>query len=324
MSGAPSSNTNTLVVGLSGPSSSGKTTLARLLRQIFSITTNKISLRLFILHEDDFYKTDKLIPRNTFSSAEHGTRELDDWDCVESLDLPLLKRVMTHVKDHGALPSDFASKEDQNTIGESGVSDDVIESCRREIEAWLGHLPLPSPSPSPSPGEGTSPPPSLTICLLDGFLLYPDPHSPADSQERQLYEILRPLLSLKLFVPSTRALTIERRTKRTGYVTLEGFWADPPGYVEDVVWPNYRRDHGWLFSNTDAGAVKADVKELVDEGRVNRDVAAQAGILVGPGSGGASLGEILPWAVERVKEVVGRDVIGRQMRGLMEGFMMGR
>jgi nicotinamide/nicotinate riboside kinase len=51
-----------LIVGLSGPSSSGKTTLARLLRSIFNIAasaqTNHNSITLFILHEDDFYKTD--------------------------------------------------------------------------------------------------------------------------------------------------------------------------------------------------------------------------------------------------------------------------
>lgn len=40
-----------LVVGLSGASSSGKTTLARLLRDIFPNT--------FVLHEDDFYKEEK-------------------------------------------------------------------------------------------------------------------------------------------------------------------------------------------------------------------------------------------------------------------------
>lgn len=38
----------TVVIGISGCSSSGKTTLARLLRDIFPET--------FILHEDDFYK----------------------------------------------------------------------------------------------------------------------------------------------------------------------------------------------------------------------------------------------------------------------------
>ena len=37
-----------VIVGVSGASSSGKTTLARLLRDIFPNT--------FVLHEDDFYK----------------------------------------------------------------------------------------------------------------------------------------------------------------------------------------------------------------------------------------------------------------------------
>lgn len=41
----------TLIVSLSGCSSSGKTTLARLLRDIFPDT--------FILHEDDFYKPEE-------------------------------------------------------------------------------------------------------------------------------------------------------------------------------------------------------------------------------------------------------------------------
>ncbi len=54
--------TKTLIVGLSGPSSSGKTTVARLLRSVFNIAasaeTNHHSVTLFILHEDDFYKTD--------------------------------------------------------------------------------------------------------------------------------------------------------------------------------------------------------------------------------------------------------------------------
>jgi len=39
-----------IIVGISGCSSSGKTTLARLLRDIFPNT--------FILHEDDFYKAE--------------------------------------------------------------------------------------------------------------------------------------------------------------------------------------------------------------------------------------------------------------------------
>lgn len=45
---AAASDKRALVVGISGCSSSGKTTLARLLRDIFPSS--------LILHEDDFYK----------------------------------------------------------------------------------------------------------------------------------------------------------------------------------------------------------------------------------------------------------------------------
>jgi len=46
-----------LIVGISGCSSSGKTTLARLLRDIFPNT--------FILHEDDFYR-----PENEYDTID--------------------------------------------------------------------------------------------------------------------------------------------------------------------------------------------------------------------------------------------------------------
>lgn len=50
----------TIVIGLSGPSSSGKTTLARHLRSIFDLTPSPpaSAIKTSILHEDDFYKTD--------------------------------------------------------------------------------------------------------------------------------------------------------------------------------------------------------------------------------------------------------------------------
>jgi uridine kinase len=58
---------STLIIGLSGPSSSGKSTLARLLRSVFNIALRDRTLKLFILHEDDFYKPDDQIPVYSFS-----------------------------------------------------------------------------------------------------------------------------------------------------------------------------------------------------------------------------------------------------------------
>lgn len=317
------SNSNTphqtLLVGLSGPSSSGKTTLARLLRQIFNSNHNnnksnnttsssaslspetERSLRLFILHEDDFYKTDTLIPVKTITSAEHGTRDLQDWDCAESLDLPLLKSTLEHIKRHSALPEDMFSKEDQNTVGESGVSDEVVTEYSRQIGLWMSQLQLRQGEKGKLEGKTGS----VVICLFDGFLVYPDPKSESGSLEHELHEALQGLLDVKLFVSGTRELTIERRSKRSGYVTLEGFWADPPGYVEDVVWPNYRWDHAWLFRREGKGEDDGrTTMQAVDAGRVNRLTAEEAGILVGPGNGDAHLREIVPWAIDRLKEAV--------------------
>src|SRR4051812_12533523 len=76
----------------------------------------------------------------------------------------------------------------------------------------------------------------LKVCLLDGFLLY----SP------QMGTVME-TIDVKLFLGVSRAKATERREARDGYVTLEGFWKDPPGYVDKIVWPNYAEAHAWLF-----------------------------------------------------------------------------
>ena len=95
---------NCLLLGISGPSSSGKTTLARLLRDIYP--------NAFILHEDDFYKTDTDIPL-------HPETGLQDWDCLEAIDLPALESALTFIRREGMPPPEFVSKEDKNLVGES-------------------------------------------------------------------------------------------------------------------------------------------------------------------------------------------------------------
>lgn len=60
-------------------------------------------------------------------------------------------------------------------------------------------------------------------------------------------------------------------------MTLEGFWEDPPGYVDNIVWPNYVEDHKWMFEDEDVeGKLKADVVEQMSincqEGGVDIDM----------------------------------------------------
>jgi nicotinamide/nicotinate riboside kinase len=105
----------------------------------------------------------------------------------------------------------------------------------------------------------------------------------------------------------------QRRESRTGYVTIEGFWADPPGYFDKIVWPNYARtaeypslclqpnvwvqvnDHKYLFTDED---VEGDIRPEVDQQRrihtpVRLDTSAE---------------ETLQWAVDiLIKELQGQQ-----------------
>lgn len=148
---------------------------------------------------------------------------------------------------------------------------------RAKVQTWLepdqpGHELLRLPPSSHQSSAPPHPPSSsdnnnttttttqqgLKICILDGFLLY----SPAMSSAG-----IMSLLDIKFFLLVSRAKATQRREARDGYVTVEGFWTDPPGYVDKIVWPNYVAEHKWLFENEDVdGEAKLDAKVLEERG----------------------------------------------------------
>ena len=204
----------TLIVGISGPSSSGKTTLSRHLRDILPGT--------FILHEDDFYKPDGEIP-------EHDG--VADWDCLESLDLDALRKALKHIRSHGVPPPELVSKEDLNSVGDSGVDHSVVADLKQRAAEFA---------------EART---GIRVAIVDGFLLF--------SEEMK---DVRDLFDVKLFLRTDYATAKTRREARKGYVTIEGFWEDPPGYVDRIVWPNYVKDHAFLFEGDDVqGSPKEDL-----------------------------------------------------------------
>ncbi|EME49936.1 hypothetical protein DOTSEDRAFT_164780 [Dothistroma septosporum NZE10] len=210
MAEASESDSRAVILGISGVSSSGKTTLARLLRDIFP--------RAFILHEDDFYKTDAEIPVNKDGVA--------DWDCLESINVPAFQKALQYIRQNGMSPPDFTSKEDQNSVGQVNVDRTAIEDLKWKASKWM---------------FADAPP----IAIIDGFLLYSEG-----------MKSVRDLFDIKLFLRTDYQTAKSRREARSGYVTLEGFWEDPPGYVDNVVWPNYVKDHAFLFQG---GHVEGDL-----------------------------------------------------------------
>ncbi|WPG98208.1 Hypothetical protein R9X50_00099500 [Acrodontium crateriforme] len=196
----PKPDQNAILVGLSGVSSSGKTTLARILCDIFP--------NALILHQDDFFKTDSLIP------VENGVQ---NWDCFEAIDLPAFLSAVKYARQYGEMPLNFRSIQDQDSADSMSIDPKILEEMK-------------------SRASNTSP----IIVFVDGFLLYAE----------QMAE-LRALLDVKLFIGSDYTTVKTRRESRGGYKTAEGFWEDPPGIMENMVWPNYVKYHKHMFEGED-------------------------------------------------------------------------
>lgn len=98
-------------------------------------------------------------------------------------------------------------------------------------------------------------------------------------------------LDVKLFLLVSHEKAKARREARDGYVTLEGFWKDPPGYVDKIVWSNYVESHAWLFEGGDV------------EGSLNKEVLEREGIDAQIGRGlDVDMSVTLEWAVDTVIE----------------------
>ncbi|KAI5852630.1 nicotinamide riboside kinase-like protein 2 [Morchella snyderi] len=245
MAAVPPSPPPPLLLGLSGLSNSGKTTLSRLLRRVFPGS--------FILHQDDFFVTESGLP------IVDGDV---DYDCVESIDFVGLKKALGHIREHGELPGDLVSREDQNSVGESGVGDEVVEECVARVrEAGMG--------------AGRA-----RLAVVDGFLLFHD-------------EEVLGMLDLGMFLRAPYDKAKQRREARTGYVTIEGFWEDPPGYFDKIVWPNYVKAHKHLFIDGDvSGTLDPEVMKTKN--------------IVSPPEVDMHMSKILPWAVDVILHAVKR------------------
>ncbi|KAJ8103221.1 P-loop containing nucleoside triphosphate hydrolase protein [Lipomyces tetrasporus] len=230
------------LIGVSGPSSSGKSTLARLLRQVLR--------KSFILHEDDFYKPEAEIP------VVNG---IEDWDCPEAIDFIALRTAIDYIKRNRKLPDNVHYKEDQNDLGTPPVSTEEADEIKKLV---LGEN---------SVAENTE------FCIVDGFLLFND-------------DVITKQLDIKFLLRAPYESLKKRREARSGYATIEGFWVDPPGYFENIVWPGYVRAHKHLFEGEDLEGPLAPYA-------IEQDIRTASAIEV-------HMRDLLKWALEVVGEKV--------------------
>jgi nicotinamide/nicotinate riboside kinase len=102
---------------------------------------------------------------------------------------------------------------------------------------------------------------------------------------------IHPYLDIKLFLRTSYAKAKARREARDGYVTIEGFWTDPPGYVDKIVWPNYVEEHAYMF---EGGDVEAEYRW---------DILEREGIKAQKGAGvDSDMAKTLEWTVDTILE----------------------
>jgi nicotinamide/nicotinate riboside kinase len=209
----------TILLGVTGASSSGKSTVAHLLTLILP--------QCQIIHEDDFFKPEKEVP---FDDVR-GDR---DWDCPEAIDFDLLIQTLSVLKDDmaasenpravvklselGYYEYNVKSTEPPRDDANFRKSDDLIITLKNKVATQIcGCYDLEE----------------CRIYLVDGFLLL---HNK---------ELLN-LFDLTMFFKTNYRSLKSRREKRL-YTVDGNVWIDPPGYFDKFVWPGYYEYHKDVF-----------------------------------------------------------------------------
>ncbi|KAG0669943.1 ribosylnicotinamide kinase [Maudiozyma exigua] len=129
----------TILIGLSGCSSTGKTTLAKLASQLLP--------NAILIHEDDFYKHDEDVPMN----ERYGIR---DWDSPEALDMNLFEKELTSIKKSGEVSTVLIHNNNVDDVKKFSLSDQFLKALRDKIK----HIDN-----------------SYKLVIVDGFMLFNDP-----------------------------------------------------------------------------------------------------------------------------------------------------
>lgn len=211
-----------LIVGVGGPSSSGKTTVCNSLQTILPHCT--------LIHLDDFYLPDSEIPID----AEHN---LENWDCPEAINWSKFESYIDEIRKTNGDVLPVASKELESSLK---LSEEEIEEAKIVLDTNFIDLA------------------SAHVVLIDGFMLYHDTR-------------ISDLFDVKLYFRAPYTMLKARREARAGYATEEGFWVDPPGYFDKIVWPQYVLTHKHLFEDENvegkltAGSRETGIKDIFND-----------------------------------------------------------
>jgi nicotinamide/nicotinate riboside kinase len=198
------------LLGISGPSSAGKTTLAHLLSSVFAPHVQNI------LHGDDFCKDISLLP--TYNGYP-------DADGPGGVDFEKITATLSYARTNvGELPENFSSWQadvfhDQKGKALRIVSQDTMTQMRNKVSEQL---------------KGAQ----YSIVIMEGFLLY---------HRSDVRTMLDGRLFVRLDHQEARRRRLTR--PNYGAEAKKGEFWKTEDYFEKMVWRNYVEQHGDLFED---------------------------------------------------------------------------
>ncbi|KAG0702970.1 hypothetical protein DFH29DRAFT_1044387 [Suillus ampliporus] len=217
--------TKVILVGLGGATCSGKTTLAKHLKNILP---NSV-----IVHQDvAVAQPEEVLPIN------HGYQ---DWDAPDTaIDYPRLSKFLKHVKDTGSIPVDHRSHDHLNKQTDLPIEAECQDRLAERFRVIQDQM---------KENDNIN----IVWGLVDGFLLY---------WNQELIEQLDVRIFLR--VP-LKTLESRRKARQVYITSKGDAWVDPPDYWEKIVLPAYLDAHREIFEGGDVenGDLTSKVKGLV-------------------------------------------------------------
>ncbi|KAF8578663.1 P-loop containing nucleoside triphosphate hydrolase protein [Ramaria rubella] len=221
------SKVKVITIAVGGATCSGKTTLAKHLRQCLHDS--------FIIHQDP----QELVPI-------HPEYNVQDWDDARgAIEWPRLVTFLQEIKRTGILPESHKSHDHLNENKEVPVDTAVITRLRQESDRI-------AKKHQEKHGE------RIVWAIVDGFLMYWNEQVINQLDVRVFLRVPREVLQQRRH---------ERHGYHTAVQTdPEGtLWRDPPHYFEQIVYPAYVRAHSDIFEggNVEEGNLNDKVPRLL-------------------------------------------------------------
>ncbi|EPE24239.1 P-loop containing nucleoside triphosphate hydrolase [Glarea lozoyensis ATCC 20868] len=270
------------LVGISGCSSSGKSTLAFLLSEIFNPTPQDSTGKRF-LTQDDFFRPKKDIPHTTFTDADckfacrsatqksgdgfysfthYNSRGVVRWriegpncDGAAAVDFHKLREAVASLKEFGEVSMSLELVRVKSKLGLVQDTGEVAGEATKAIPTLQSHR---SQSEAPAM-EGKA----VKFAFVEGFRLFADPKvSPGPKALDWDRHIIHAKLDIPIFLPTSKEVAKTRRFSRQAYKDLPegdrapGHMWKSEGYFEQVLWPEYMTEFGWLLDQLGDEKVK--------------------------------------------------------------------